>query len=55
MQKQHKRHFEVCALAAKNGGEWGRNHAVEYLEGMIRSAMSNRAIKEIKEEIAKYK
>ena len=54
MQKQHKRHFEICALSAKNGGEWGRNHAIKYLEGMLPSCMSNRAIKEIKEEIAKY-
>lgn len=55
MQKQHKRHFEVCAIAAKNQGETGRKYAIEYLEGMLPSCMSNRAIKEIKEEIAKYK
>ncbi len=52
MQKQHKRHFEICAQIAMLGD---KAYAIRYLEGMLPSAMSNRAIKEIKEEIAKYK
>jgi hypothetical protein len=51
MMKQHKRHFEIAALAASNTS---RNMAVTYLQGLRRSAMSDRALKEINLEIAKY-
>ena len=52
MQKQHKRHFEICAQIAALGD---KAYAVRYLEGMIASAMSKRALAEIKAEIAKYR
>tara|TARA_R110000796_G_C14402392_1_gene417769 strand:- start:355 stop:513 length:159 start_codon:yes stop_codon:yes gene_type:complete len=51
MMKQHKRHFEIAALAASNTS---RNMAVTYLRGLERAAMSNRALKEIQIEIKKY-
>lgn len=49
--KQHIRPFQIAALAASNGN---RDYAIRYLQGMQRSAMSNRALKEIQLEIAKY-
>ena len=51
--KQHTRPFEIAAQNASLGEE-GRLIAIRYLEGMLRSAMSNRATKEIQAEIAKY-
>jgi hypothetical protein len=51
MMKQHTRHFEIAAKAASNGN---KEYAIRYLQGMIRSAMSNKALKEIQLEVAKY-
>lgn len=51
MMKQHTRHFQIASQYAALGN---REAAVRYLAGMLRSAMSNRAEKEIKIEIAKY-
>ena len=50
--KQHIRPFQIAAIAATNGN---REYAIRYLQGMARSAMSDRALKDIKLEIAKYK
>ena len=50
--KQHTRPFQIAAMAATNGN---REYAIRYLQGMERSAMSDRALKEIQLEIAKYK
>ena len=50
--KQHIRPFQIAARAANNGN---REYAIKYLQGMERSAMSDRALKEIQLEIAKYK
>lgn len=50
MMKQHTRHFQIAAQHATLNKE----AAIRYLEGMLRSAMSNRAVKEIQAEIAKY-
>ena len=49
--KQHIRPFQIAAMAANNGN---REYAIKYLQGMQRSAMSDKALKEIKLEIAKY-
>ena len=49
--KQHTRHFEIAAQAAAMGNT---DYAVRYLQGMLRSAASARAEKEIKLELAKY-
>jgi len=49
--KQHIRHFQIAAQYAASGDKVS---AIRYLEGMLRSAMSNRAAKEIQQEIAKY-
>ena len=51
MMKQHTRHFEIAAQHSALGNT---EAAIRYLEGMLRSAMSNRAVKEIQAEIAKY-
>jgi hypothetical protein len=52
IMKQHTRPFQIAAMAASNGN---REYAIRYLQGMERSAMSDRALKEIQLEIAKYK
>lgn len=52
MMKQHTRPFQIAAQHAALGN---KEAAIRYLEGMLRSAMSNRAVKEIEAEIAKYK
>jgi len=49
--KQHTRHFEIVAQAAAMGDT---DYAIRYLQGMLRSAASARAEKEIKLELAKY-
>ena len=51
MMKQHKRHFEIAAMAASKGN---KEYAIIYLQGMRRSAMSNKALLEINLEVAKY-
>ena len=51
MMKQHTRHFQIAAQAVAMGD---KKYAIRYLEGMIRSAASNKAEKEIKTELAKY-
>ena len=51
MMKQHTRHFQIAAQHAALGNP---EIAIRYLEGMLRSAMSDRAAKEIRAEIAKY-
>jgi len=51
MMKQHTRHFQIAAQAVSMGN---KDYAIRYLEGMIRSAASNKAEKEIKAELAKY-
>ena len=51
MMKQHTRHFQIAAQAVAMGN---KEYAIRYLEGMIRSAASDKAEKEIKAEIAKY-
>lgn len=50
MLKQHTRPFQIAAQHAALNKE----AAIRYLEGMLRAAMSNRAVKEIQAEIAKY-
>lgn len=50
--KQHIRHFQIAAQYSAMGD---KEAAIRYLEGMLRSAMSNRAVKDIQAEIAKYK
>ena len=50
MMKQHTRHFQIAAQHAALNKET----AIRYLEAMLRSAMSNKAVKEIQAEIAKY-
>lgn len=52
MLKQHTRPFAVAAQHAALGN---KESAIRYLEAMLRSAMSNRAVTEIRAEIAKYK
>ena len=51
MMKQHTKHFEIASQHSALGNT---EAAIRYLEGMLRSAMSNRAVKEIQAEIAKY-
>ena len=51
MMKQHTRPFQIAAQHAALGNT---ETAIRYLEGMLRSAMSNKAVKEIQAEIAKY-
>lgn len=51
MMKQHAKHFETVAQYAAAGM---RDHAIRYLQGMLRAAMSARAANEIKQEIEKY-
>ena len=51
MMKQHARHFQIAAQAAAMGN---KEYAISYLQGMIRSAASNKAENEIKAELAKY-
>jgi hypothetical protein len=51
MMKQHTRPFQIAAQHAALGNT---ETAIRYLEAMLRSAMSNRATKEIQAEIAKY-
>jgi len=51
MQKQHIGHFKIASKAASNGN---KEYAVKYLQSMLRSAMSKKAIKEIQTEIVKY-
>ena len=51
MMKQHTRHFQIAAQAVAMGDT---GYAIRYLQGMLRSAASNRAEKEIKLELAKY-
>jgi hypothetical protein len=51
MMKQHTKHFEIASQYSALGNN---EAAIRYLEGMLRSAMSNRAVKEIQAEIAKY-
>lgn len=49
--KQHIKHFNLCAKAASNGN---KDYAINYLQSMLRSAMSNKAAQDIKAELAKY-
>jgi len=49
--KQHTKHFQIAAQYAASGD---KASAIRYLESMLRSAMSARAIKEIQAEISKY-
>ena len=51
MMKQHIRPFQIAAQHAALGN---KETALVYLQAMLRSAMSNRAAKEIQAEIAKY-
>jgi len=51
MQKQHIAHFNIASKAARNGN---KEYAIRYLQGMLRSAMSKKATKEIQTEISKY-
>ena len=51
MMKQHTRHFQIAAQAVAMGN---KEYAIRYLEGMIRSATSSKAEKEIKAELVKY-
>jgi len=51
MMKQHTKHFQTAAQYAALGM---RDHAIRYLQGMLRAAMSAKAAKEIQQEIAKY-
>lgn len=51
MLKQHARSFQIAAQHAALGN---KETAIRYLEAMLRSAMSDRAAKEIQREIAKY-
>ena len=51
MLKQHTRHFQIAAQASALGQN---DYAIRYLQGMLRSAASARAEKEIKNELAKY-
>ena len=51
MMKQHARHFQIAAQAVAMGN---KEYAISYLQGMIRSAASSKAEKEIKAELTKY-
>lgn len=51
MMKQHTKHFQIASHYAALGD---KETAIRYLSGMLRSAMSVRAEKEIKSEMAKY-
>jgi hypothetical protein len=52
MQKQHIKHFSTVEKVVTATGN--KEYAVKYLQSMLRSAMSKKAIKEIQTEIAKY-
>lgn len=52
MQKQHVAHFNNVKKVVTATGN--KQYAVKYLQSMLRSAMSKKAVKEIQTEMAKY-